>query len=463
LTRRIADWVRRQQPGLRWLREPTILLGLLLVLVLGAQSWNVGRQNPQVDYYQFWAVGRLTTTEKDIYSGEARRTLGGILQVQSSLPGTTPREANAARTWPVLQTTGTPFMYSVFGILQTGDFERDSSIFEFLSMAVFLLAMLWLALRVGLGLLTSLLLLAVVLGTSFPLWIDLYVGNLNQLQVGLMVGYLALRVGPQTLLRATVAGAIFGVAVVFKPNLGFIVALLVAELIIRGRWRDLLSQGAGFTAAALAAVGVSLLRFGSLDPWFGWLDAFTFLTTTTGYPVQWGNFSLDRLLREQTGAELSLYLFAVLGAVVVGALAWSARRARKAPWGDAPAPDAAEDRRWARELLIIGVAVAVTVFASPLSWPHYYLSLVPLIAFLLRPAGTRFGGSAPVLVRQGVAAAALLLMTVKQEHALASTGEALPYLLALGGAAAILMITAIWELAGTPRSERAAEPELAGA
>ncbi len=56
----------------------------------------------------------------------------------------------------------------------------------------------------------ALLLVAIVVATSEPLYSDLAWGNVNCLQVAMLVGYLALRSGRETPVRAVAAGALSG-------------------------------------------------------------------------------------------------------------------------------------------------------------------------------------------------------------------------------------------------------------
>ena len=95
-----------------------------------------------------------------------------------------------------------------------------------------------------------------------PRFMDLGWGNVDCLQVAMLVAYLALRAGRGG--RGTlVAGAVLGLAILFKPNLALIVPLVGLELLLARRWRDATLQVAGLAIAGAAALAVTAIRFGS--------------------------------------------------------------------------------------------------------------------------------------------------------------------------------------------------------
>ena len=236
---------------------------------------------------------------------------------------------------------------------------------------------------------------------------------------------------------------LLGAAVLIKPNLALVIVLLGAELVIRGRWRDLAWQAAGLAAGGLVAVAIATLRFGSLAPWGEWLTTLREMGQV-GFPVAAGNYSLSRLIDEQAGADLSAILVAGLAAGVVAVLLL----ARCGPNAAEPVPDpiTAERRRWGREVLIIGAAIAITLLGSPLSWLHYYLLLTPLVIFLVRPADGGSGDPGHVVVRQSAAVAALVLLSFAPLPVIWSQPDAHAHCAAAVAAAGLLLAAALFEL-----------------
>ena len=454
--------------------DPSVLLGLALVAVLLLQAWGNVRSQPQEDFWEIWSIGRLSGTHADIYSADARASLAAELQVELRAPWTSPREIQAASYWKSLEPVGTPALFALFGFLQTGDFELDSGVFAALGLVALLLATAWMCRRVGIGATGTLLAIAILLVASYPLWLDLYVGNLNALQVGIVVLYLAVRARPVSARTAVLAGMLLGAAIVVKPNLVLVAGLLGAELAIRRRWRDLAGQGSGLAFGGVIAVTIATLRFGSLEPWAGWAGSFSDIVYAAGHPVAWGNSALPRFVREAVGADVVPLLLGLLtGAALL--ILWRSRPARfratptadageartgtatappRASSPDARGPDAGaletgdpDALRWGRETLVSGAAIAITLLAAPTVWQHYSLLLVPVVIYLVRPAGRRFGGSAHVRLRQGTAVVAVVLLSQVPVSVSGLQPGTTWYLLAAVAATGLVLAAALVELA----------------
>ena len=246
--------------------------------------------------------------------------------------------------------------------------------------------------------------MAVLLGANSAMYLDLWVGNFNSIQVGLIVAYVALHAGRR---RDLLAGALLGFAIALKPNLVLLAVVVMFALVIQRRWRGFVVHGTGLAIGGVAGLGAGVARFGSLDPWFAWLGTWRDTGFRDYWKMEWGNFSIVRFLWEETGFDASLaVLTAGLAATVVVLLLDARRRPRFADARDA------EDRRIARELLLVGIAVAITLLASPLTHQHYYLLLTPLIIFLVRPVGWQFGGATDPRVRLAVSVIAMVLISV---------------------------------------------------
>src|SRR4029453_15690967 len=102
--------------------------------------------------------------------------------------------------------------------------------------------------------------------------------------------------------------------------LALIVVLGAIYLVLNRRWRDVRWLAAGFTAAGLVAIALSYMRFGSLQPWFGWWDTFNYLSQASGFRVEWCNFSGCLWIRESTGLELFYPIMVAMGAICVAVM-----------------------------------------------------------------------------------------------------------------------------------------------
>jgi hypothetical protein len=468
-TVRIGSVFDRFRQTLQQPLDTTLLLAAALVAVFMLHAWDSGHVRTdlllwtgvstdrahQADFYQLWAVGGLTVSHPDIYSMSARQDLGRLMQAKAQVAGTSTRELQASRYWPVAQTTGTPFIYALFGVAQTGDFEIDSTLFAALSLIAFAGSLFWLCRRLRFGTGRSLLVVAVVVATSEPLYMDLGWGNVNSLQVAMLIGYLALRSGRPSQRRQITAGALLGLAVLVKPNLALVVPLLAFEIILSRRWRDGAMQATGLAIAGLAALLITAMRFGSLDEWAAWLGAVSTLTplyATPGYSVPATILALVGLPDQAAGTVVLLSVVLLLVAIgsSLAIVAWS-RPLRT------PLSLAGDERRWAREATILGIAVVITLLASPFVWNHYFLLLTPLVVLLLRRGRGEAGETRLVGFRQLAAIAALFLMSAAPAMVSAAQWDPVPYLVCLALAAIILLAAALVELsAGGTQARRTA-------
>ncbi len=460
--------------ALRRSYDATALLAAVLLLVAALGTFASGHVRSdlllftgqyadrahQADLYQMWAVGALTATHPDIYSETARQELGALMQARAQHPGATTREQQAARYWGTAAVTGTPVIYAAFGYLQTGEWELDSTVFQLLSLAALIGSILWLGRRVRLGRAATLLLAGVVVATSEPLFLDLGWGNVNSLQVAMLAGYLALRSGRPTDARTLAAGALLGVAILLKPNLGLVVPLLGLELLFARRWRDAAVQLGGLALAGVGALALTFLRYGSLEPWSGWIT--TFQALAPGYAAP--GYSVPATILRLTGVEspaassvtsMSGLLLVSLLVTVALVLAWS--RPSRASAG-APLSAAGEDRRWGRETLLLGIAAGVTVLGYPFAWYHYFVLLTPLLVLLLRPGPDALGGTPFVGLRQVATAVALFFLSGVLAQVFAAQWDAVPHLVSLAVGAAILVAVALFELSGRAQVSRAGVP-----
>jgi hypothetical protein len=393
--------------------DPTHLLGLVLVIALGASAWNFGRYYAQVDYYQFWAVGRLAGTGvTDIYSDQARHFLAGRFKAEAQASGSQ-RAVNADSHWPVLETYATPFLYAVIGAISTGDYEFDTVLWQLLRFGAFLAAALALCRLFRYSWAGGLVAVSVILGTSVPLRNDLASGNVNEVQVGVLAALLVLRARWPTPSGDLAAGVLLGLLVGFKPDTAPIALLLVVLWVVDRRFGTLVKQLVGMCIGALVTVAVGTVAWASFQPWLDWVGALGDLATRAQYSLDQQNYSLARFLVETTGANLTPVLVLGLAAAVIAGML-RGRLSNKAPEPGFTDRGRAEahrppNRRFERECLVVGAGIAVVLLGSPIAWLHYFLLLVPLQLFLMRPTED---DEAPItgLVRQLLAASSALLL-----------------------------------------------------
>lgn len=359
-----------------------------------------------VDYYQFWIVGRARDqwNPENIYSMQDRQRMADLgREILNSSPRPSERLAVSVQfRKTTIETFGTPFLYAAINAFATGEYDRDYNRFMTFCLAALLVSIAALGWSLRYSWLESLLFAAAVLLWCDPVASDLRVGNVNQLQLAGVAAYLLLRCwlerGPfhkNHRMADVFSGLVLGLLVAFKPTLWVIPTLLTLAWIIDRRWHTLLTQGVAAVAAAgmAFAVGCRFLHSGSA--WFDWIKALPDLDKVSDISVRIGNFSLAQVLRESIGGPAGEGVN-VAPVLLIVVLAMAAIALRLTRWTRAGAPGAAEDGQFLfeRDFLITALGCALSVVALKLVWLHYYILLIPLLLYVLRPGvaitGSRF-------------------------------------------------------------------------
>jgi len=309
----------------------------------------------------------------DIYDYDTRARLGAEYVGRASTDEDSPRRRAVAGAWPVLEPTATPFFYAALRPLAGASYERSFLLFSLLNLACLAAGVLVAARRLGHGPAPALLVLAFV-GLAFqPVHSDIRVGNVNQVQLGLLAAYLWLSARGDRSRPQAAAGALLALIVLFKPNLLPVLPLLAAGWAWRGRRRKLALQGAGLAAGALVALVATWAVFGSVSVWAHWLSYLGGLPPAK-IPLSYGNVGLGRILFETVDEDFSLAL-AVLGTGVALFCTWRGRSARAGTAGSAALEDGAA----------LAAGVLVYLLSAPIVWTHYLLLAVPAALLPLRP------------------------------------------------------------------------------
>lgn len=428
----------------RGARESRGLLALFLLVASLAQLHFVGSRYDCFDFYQFWWVGQHASEAQtgDVWSpGERERLaqLGAREAMRLQGPGEArPRtkRAIAAVRRPVLETYSTPWLYTLFGLFASGDYERDLGRFQLASLLSLALGLALLARLSGQSWLAAGLLVAAATAWFSPALSDARVGNVNRLQVGVLAVYLLL--ASRTWRgRDVAAGAVLGMAAMFKPNLAYPVLTLGLGWIAMGHWRKLVQQALGTLAGVLVAFGVSSAWFGSASSWRDWSAVLSELMNDFPHPIDKGNFSLPRILADTLGVGSSGLLLALLLALFAGAL--FLRRRAGAAGGTAAGHE---------DMLLVGLGGALSLLTAKLAWLHYFLLILPLVVVCLRP-------SAPRGVR-ALAALAFLALALEPLRDLSGLEEStLTSAATVCGGALLLFLVGLYDLA-SPRPSSAA-------
>lgn len=436
-------------PRARPLDAPSLLAILLVVCTL-ASAALLGASSPGIDFYQFWLVGRAARTEGtgNVWTAAERDRLGreGLLDAEAGAPPDQPsRRLRAARRRRTLETYSTPWLYTVFGAAATGDYEIDFRSFHVASVLALAGGVTLLARCAGLSWIATALLVSVSVAGMAPAASDARVGNVNGLLLGMLAASIWIGGRLDWRVRDLLAGGVLGMAAMFKPNLAFPVLTLGLGWLFTGRYRKLSGQCAGIAAGAALAFVLSSAWFSTPRAWLQWWAVLGELMGEYDHALARGNFSLVRILRDHAGAGawIGAVVLAVLMVLVVGGLVMR-RRACDAGCGDARRDD----------LLFAGLGAAVSLLAARLAWLHYFVLVLPLAAWTLRPEARPAVRAAGVV---GLAMVALVPFQALFGFAESSTAAAV---ITCGGAL-VLLATALVDLATDPRARGKRQAEAA--
>lgn len=382
--------------GRRSLREPVVWLALLLVASGAARVWDLGRRSPGIDFYQFWVVAHVVGEghAERVYDDASREEMAREFQRRALVEEASERRRVAAEARPALEPFGTPFLYTALSPFTTGSYEHDFHRYRLVSLAGLLGAALLLGRVLRYRAAACLVLLGLLLHVFQPLKADVRVGNVNQLLLAALAAYLWLGGRADRSGLQAVAGALLGIATLFKPTLAAVLPLLAASWALRRRYTKLALQTAGLAAGAAVTLAASGLFFGSLAPWGEWLMAVRALPQSA-IPVDRGNFGLARLAHEELGLRIAPHLALVALGAVVTCLWLRSRGAQGAP-AEATRPDRTP-AIVADDAAVVAAGCLVYLLSAPLVWQHYLLLALPAVFVLLgrrRERGRRSGWQA---------------------------------------------------------------------
>lgn len=386
----------------RTLRAPELLASLLL-LHSALFAWQYATQTPMVDFFIFWSVPHTLSIKPvaNIYSEQGRRDMGAEMAAEAQAPSTpdVQRQATYANMQDSLHqgrvdSRASPFLYTLIGLMSSGDYEADQKRFAILSGLCLAASVVLLCYLLRISTLSTILLLAFLAVDFAPVVSDLGVGNLNEIQlfgVALFIWFAARS-------RPLAAGIVIGMATMIKPTTGIVVAFAVIVALADRDYRRLLRLLIGIVVSSVACIAASGLYFGNPKIWIGFVKSLSDTLGDGSYPLEKGNYGLAKLLFGGTGPGTTVIMI-----VLVAVFAWlifSTRR--KAPAVEASVPNA---------FAAAGVGCAVMLLSSPLAWVHYYVLLIPLSLYVIQPAPNEEAAFAKLL-----AFLPLLLLSVLAQY-----------------------------------------------
>lgn len=377
--------------GCIFLKPGAILLSLLALFSLSI-AWHNSSLNSEVDFYQFWAVGQSTGHPNiiNIYSDEARESLGAEF-LEKAKASTNPGQLVVAEYRKKLETYSSPFLYALFGLFSTGDYEIDFRNYRLLMLAALLFGVGSLCRLLRYTWITTLAAIAIFTAWFQPVSSDLRVGNVNSLQLAALALYLWVAMKVPWNHREALGGVIIGLLLAFKPNLIFIPAMLGMHWIFSGQFRRLWLHALGGAIGAIAAILFSMASFTNTHCWADWIYALRLMPDEI-ITVDLGNFSavqfLNGLLGQNTATLLAITF---IGSTIV--LSWNRTRGLPGNIEFMPA------REEFPEIFAISIGCLLIVLTMRLAWLHYYELTIPAFLLLLQTQATPVFGLRSILCR----------------------------------------------------------------
>jgi hypothetical protein len=348
-----------------------VVLGCLAAVGIARMSVEM-EQGVAIDFYQFWAVAGAAEVlpGESVYALATGERLARILFQRTAETESPARRAAARFRAQRIDAVSTPFFYACFRAVRTGDYDTDLRRFRLAETVAFVLATLLVGHLVGCTPAAVLAALAFFLWAFPPLRFDLVEGNVNSVQLAVLALLLWLRRDPERSWRTVTAGCLLSLAMLFKPNLAMVAALLLLGWGIWGRGRDIVRAALGAVVGFAIAIGASAWLLGATASWGNWFEALRHLERDFAVGIAQGNLGGAKLAGDALGWNPTVLLLTVLVGIVAVRL-WVLRRAiGRVPAGVLVVRDV--------EALLIALGPAVAILGTALAWPHYTILCVPL-------------------------------------------------------------------------------------
>lgn len=366
-------------------RTSLILASLLLVHV-GWIVWNSAINMPTIDFLTSWSVSHELSRKPiaNIYSLDDQREMASFALTEAQSP--TASDLQRQDTVKITQlyrgridATGTPFLYAVIGWFSSGNFVTDQKRFVFVCTLCLVVSLLLLKDLLRFSFVEISLLIMFIATYYAPVLADMQVGNVNEIQLLAVALFIFFTVRSQPLL----AGLAIGTATMFKPTTAGVLVLSVIAGMVDRDYRQLLRMFSGCLIAAGASFLASAAYFRNPAIWLDFLQSLPKTLNGVSYSLQSGNFSLPALLFGATRGSSAVLLVVLLVAFSWLFYATRESRARKAL---NTLPKEIDRLRLMHNAFGVGGGgCAVMLLSSPLVWPHYYLLLLPLSLYAIRP------------------------------------------------------------------------------
>ena len=376
---KVATTQPSSSPTIRTFNKGTIgapvVLALLLLIHSALFAYQYGTRTPMVDFFIFWCVPHSLSIKPatDIYTEQGRRDMGAEMAAEAQAPSApdTQRQATYSNMQDTLHngrvdSRASPFLYTLIGLLSSGDYETDQQRFAIVSGLCLAVSVAMLCYLLRFSLVSTTLALAFLAADFAPVVSDMGVGNLNEIQLFAVALFILFSARS----RHLPAGIAIGIATMIKPTTGMVLVLGVIAGLADRDYRRILRFLTGTCIAAAGCIALSGVYFANFKMWIGFVKSLSDTLGEGSYPLEKGNVGLAKLLFGGTGPGPAIILLSAFSWVM-----FSTRR--KARADEVAMPNA---------FAVAGLGCALTLLSSPLAWIHYYVLLIPLSLYIIRPA-----------------------------------------------------------------------------
>jgi hypothetical protein len=444
-----------------YFKNPLTFLLVIVVFFSCVRALNYGGQKPGIDFYQFWVVGKAVSQfdVNNIYSDVNKKEIGfyyfqkskhAYSQEVNNLLKVSDKQITAANLRKELETYSTPFLYTVFYFITSNNYDFDIQFFLVLSLVLYVYAIIALCRLMGYHAHTILVFIPIFTIFFRPLFSDIRVANVNQIQMAMLILFLCIQSRP-SILTNLAGGFVLGLSVMFKPNLVFVVLMLVIAWIINRRFEKLVLELMGISIAIIVAVTTSSLFFGSSLCWFQWYEALIIIPNEI-LLVSMGNYSLSRLIFDFTDINVSKYFIFVLLLLT----SYFVYRSRRKVFNiDLMKENNVYEQDlkagFLEDVATVSTGALIFLLSSSLVWLHYFILVIPAIIYIFRPENYLSQNNSIgklIVIKRFLPAIALLLVSNEPLLRLSSIIQVTPHFTAAAicSGTLIFYFLMLWEL-----------------
>ena len=365
---------------------------ILAFLLLAQTCWLAGTyasNSLSADFFTVWSVPHVLSLrpKANVYSREGQQEIASVVATEAQSPNASDLQRKTTALCVDILYSGridviaTPFLYTAMGWLSSGNYLADQKRFVFLSTLCLFLSMMVLK-----GLLrfsaVEIFLLTIFIASEYgPVLSDFGVGNINEIQFFGIMLFILFWVRAKPLL----AGLAIGSTTMLKPTTAIVFVLSMIAGLADRDFRQLLRVLFGCLIAVGASLVASMAFFRNPAIWLDWARSLHETLSGVRYPLQDGNFSLFALLFGPTDRSPAIILLALLFAFSWLLFATGRNGTKKLPSVTGSETDGPA-RRMHTAFAVGGGGCAIMLLSSPYVWLHYYILLLPLLLYLMRPA-----------------------------------------------------------------------------